>query len=69
MPARSVWTGLLSLSAAGVVWGTIGPAVDVVHNRTSLSVLVIGAYRAAAAVAVLTLRWPSAAGRLRAWRW
>jgi DME family drug/metabolite transporter len=51
--ARPVWSGLLSLCAAGVVWGTIGPAVDVVHDRSSLSVLAIGAYRAAAAVAVL----------------
>jgi DME family drug/metabolite transporter len=53
--ARSVWSGLLALCAAGVVWGTIGPAVDVVHDRSSLSVLAIGAYRAAAAVAVLVL--------------
>jgi len=37
------------------VWGTIGPAVDVVHDRSSLSVLTIGAYRAVAAVAVLTM--------------
>ena len=53
--ARSVWSGLLSLCTAGVVWGTIGPAVDIVNDRSSLSVLVIGAYRAAAAVAALTV--------------
>jgi DME family drug/metabolite transporter len=46
---------LLLLCAAGVVWGTIGPAVDVVHDRSPLSVLTIGAYRAVAAVAVLAL--------------
>jgi DME family drug/metabolite transporter len=53
--ARPGWSGLLFLCAAGVVWGTIGPAVDVVHDRSSLSVLTIGAYRAIAAVAVLAL--------------
>jgi DME family drug/metabolite transporter len=37
------------------VWGTIGPAVDLVHERSGLSVLTIGAYRSAAAVAVLVL--------------
>ena len=52
---RPGWSGLIYLCAAGVVWGTIGPAVDVVHDRSSLSVLTIGAYRAVAAVAVLAL--------------
>lgn len=46
---------MVFLCSAGVVWGTIGPAVDVVHDRSSLSVLMIGAYRAVAAVAVLTV--------------
>jgi drug/metabolite transporter, DME family len=52
---RPGWSGLVYLCAAGVVWGTIGPAVDIVHDRSSLSVLTIGAYRAIAAVAVLAL--------------
>jgi DME family drug/metabolite transporter len=52
---RQTWSGLLLVCAAGVVWGTIGPAVDVVNERSSLSVLTIGAYRAMAAVAVLVL--------------
>ena len=52
---RSGWSGLALLCAAGVVWGTIGPAVDIVHDRSSLSVLTIGAYRALAAMAVLTV--------------
>jgi DME family drug/metabolite transporter len=52
---RPGWSGLIYLCAAGVVWGTIGPAVDIVHDRSSLSVLTIGAYRAIAAVAVLAL--------------
>jgi len=49
------WSGLVLLCAAGFVWGTIGPAVAIVHERSSLSVLAIGAYRAAAAVGVLAL--------------
>lgn len=49
------WSGLLLVCTAGIIWGTIGPAVDVAHDRSSLSVLSIGAYRAAAAVAVLVL--------------
>ena len=52
---RPAWSGLIYLCAAGVVWGTIGPAVDIVHDRSSLSVLTIGAYRAIAAVAALAL--------------
>lgn len=49
------WSGLVCLCAAGVVWGTIGPSVDVVHERSSLSVLTIGACRSVVAVAVLVL--------------
>lgn len=52
---QPTWSGLALVCAAGVVWGTIGPAVDVVHDRSSLSVLTIGAYRAVAAIAVLAL--------------
>ena len=52
---RAAWSGLILLCATGVVWGTIGPAVDIVHDRSSLSVLTIGAYRAIAAVAVLAV--------------
>jgi DME family drug/metabolite transporter len=36
-----------------VVWGTIGPAVQLVHEGSGLSPLTISAYRAIAAVAVL----------------
>ena len=49
------WHGLVLVCAAGVIWGTIGPAVDVVDDRSSLSVWVVGAYRAVAAVAVLLI--------------
>ena len=43
------------MCVAGVIWGTIGPAVAVVDDRSSLSVWVVGAYRALAAVAALLL--------------
>ena len=65
------WSGLVYLCAAGVVWGTIGPAVDIVHDRSSLSVLTIGAYRSIAAVAVLALAatatrlWPACRALIR----
>jgi DME family drug/metabolite transporter len=49
------WSGLLLLCATGVIWGTIGPIVDIVHAHSSLSVLTIGAYRAMAAIAVMAL--------------
>ncbi len=45
--------GLLLVSAAGVVWGTIGPAVQLAHEASGLSPWTISAYRAI--VAVLTL--------------
>jgi DME family drug/metabolite transporter len=47
------WRGLLLVSGAGVVWGTIGPAVQLVHEGSGLSPLTIGAYRAIAAVTAL----------------
>jgi drug/metabolite transporter, DME family len=47
-----------------VLWGTIGPAVRLVHDESPLSVLTIGAYRAIAAVAALVAAsWVT--GRLR----
>lgn len=65
-PERA-WSGLLLLCLAGVVWGTIGPAVDVTHDRSGLSALTIGAYRSLAAVGVLVLA-TTAARRWRACR-
>jgi DME family drug/metabolite transporter len=38
---------------AGLIWGTIAPAVRLVHERSGLSPFSISAYRAAAAVLVL----------------
>lgn len=46
-------TGLFAVCLAGVIWGTIGPAVGLVHRWADLSPWVISAYRAIAAVAAL----------------
>ncbi len=53
-PARA-WRGLLLVTLAGVVWGTIGPGVHLVHQRSGLSPLTISAYRAVAGAGVLLL--------------
>lgn len=45
--------GLLQISAAGVLWGTGGLAVQVIRDVTPMSVLVISAYRMAIAAVVL----------------
>jgi DME family drug/metabolite transporter len=44
---------LLLVSAAGVIWGTIGPAVQVAHETSGLSPWAISAYRAVAALVAL----------------
>lgn len=53
--AGRAWQGLALVCVAGVIWGTIGPAVDVVDERSGLSIWVVSAYRAVAAVLVLLL--------------
>jgi DME family drug/metabolite transporter len=69
------WSGVLLVCSAGVVWGTIGPAVAVVHDRSPLSVLTIGAYRSVAAVVVLALaatatrQWPACRALVREHGW
>ena len=63
-PPRRVGRGLLLVCLAGVVWGTIGPAVQLSVESSGLSPLTIGSWRALVAVAVL-LVVVSAAGRLR----
>lgn len=50
-----LWRGLALVSLAGVLWGTIGPGVHLVHERSGLSALIISAYRACVAVVVLLL--------------
>ena len=49
------WHGLVLVSLAGIIWGTIGPGVQIVHDSSGLSPPMISAYRAIAAVAVLLL--------------
>ncbi len=49
------WHGLALVCVAGVIWGTIGPAVDVVASRSPLSVWMVGAWRSLAAVVALLL--------------
>jgi DME family drug/metabolite transporter len=44
---------VLLVSSAGVVWGTIGPAVQLAHEASGLSPWVISGYRAVAAVLAL----------------
>lgn len=51
----SLWRGLALVSLAGVIWGTIGPGAQVLHDRSGLGSLTVTAYRAVAAVAVLAL--------------
>jgi DME family drug/metabolite transporter len=52
-PADRARRGLLLVCVAGVLWGTIGIAVRLVHERSGLSSLTISAYRTTAAVVVL----------------
>ena len=47
--------GLALVCVAGVIWGTIGPVVDVIDDRSALSVWTVGAYRAVTAVVALLL--------------
>lgn len=51
-PAHA-WRGLLLVSAAGVVWGTIGPAVQLAYEASGLAPWTISAYRAVFAVVAL----------------
>ncbi|MEV7548661.1 DMT family transporter [Amycolatopsis sp. NPDC089917] len=53
-PAGQV-RGLVLVCLAGVLWGTIGPAIPVVHDASGLSPLTIGGYRAFVAVVVLVI--------------
>ena len=53
--AATPWRGLLLVCLAGVLWGTIGPAVQLVHQGSDLSPWTIGAYRSVVALASLVL--------------
>ncbi len=61
------WRGLTLVLLAGAIWGTIGTAVQLIHERSSLSPLTISAYRAVAAVIVLVAA-AAVLGRLDACR-
>lgn len=50
---RSARVGLVQISAAGVLWGTGGLAVQLIRDITPMSVLTISAYRMLIAAAVL----------------
>lgn len=63
-PTAHLWRGLLLVCLAGVVWGTIGPAVALIGEGSDLSPLTMGAYRAIAAVSVLLVAC-RVTGRLR----
>lgn len=63
-PAPRLWRGLLLVSLAGVIWGTIGPGVQLSHDSSGLDPLTISAYRAVVAVGVLVVV-SLATGRLR----
>lgn len=58
-----LWHGLVLVCLAGVIWGTIGAAVELIHEGSRLSPLTISAYRAVVAVVAL-LAASAAAGRL-----
>src|SRR4051794_13851825 len=64
-PARArVVRDLSFVCLAGVIWGTIGPAVRLVNESSQLSPLAISAYRAIIAVVIL-LGATAVLGRLR----
>ena len=54
-PQARFGRGLILVCLAGVIWGTLGPGVRLVHEWSGLSPLTISAYRAMAAVAVLVV--------------
>ena len=54
-------SGLVKISVAGLLWGTTGVVVQLLHRTTDLSPVGIGVYRLAiAAVVLLALRHPRA---------
>jgi DME family drug/metabolite transporter len=64
--------GLAQVCAAGLIWGTIGVVVQLVHRHSPLSALTIGAWRAVVAgvvvvvAALLTRRVPAVVALVRA---
>ncbi len=64
VPGRAPGRGLLLVCLAGVLWGTIGPAVPLAVEASGLSPLTVGALRGVVAAVVL-LAAVASAGRLR----
>jgi DME family drug/metabolite transporter len=52
---RASRAGLVQVSAGALLWGTTGVAVQIVHDRSGLSAVTIGAYRLAIAAAFVAL--------------
>lgn len=71
LPAATAWRGLVLVCLTGVIWGTIGPGIDLIYDRSDLTPLTIGAHRAIFAVvtlwagALLTGRGPACRELLR----
>lgn len=63
----TAWRGLVLVCLTGIIWGTIGPGIDLVYRRSDLTPLTIGALRAIFAVVTL---WAGAllTGRVQACR-
>ena len=53
LPAATAWRGLVLVCLTGVIWGTIGPGIDLVYDWSDLTPLTIGAHRAIFAVVTL----------------
>lgn len=65
-------SGLLSVSAGALLWGTTGVPVAIIHDRTGLSAVPIGCLRLVIATAVVALaarsgQWRSLLARHRWW--
>lgn len=63
-PRRSARWGLLQVCSAGVLWGTGGLVVTVLHDRDHLGAMTVSAWRMAVAAAALVL-FVALTGRLR----
>ncbi|MBM2623907.1 DMT family transporter [Actinoplanes sp. LDG1-06] len=63
-PARVRRLGLLQISAAGVLWGTGGLAVTLLHERDDLGAMTVSAWRMLLA-AVALIGFAAATGRVR----
>ncbi|MBO9553881.1 MAG: DMT family transporter [Cellulomonas sp.] len=63
-PPRASRTGLYQVCAAGVLWGTGGVVVTLLHDRAALGAMTVSAWRMAVA-AVALVAFAAVTGRLR----